>query len=453
MELKGITVNIRSRTTTIAAAAAVALLMTSCIGGSRTTEAQSAGSAGKGEVKGAIGVTWWGGDQRNRLTNEVADMFVKEHAGVTIDRQSADWASYWTKLNVQAAGKSLPCVVQLQGRQLNDYTKSGVLIPLDPMIDSGAIDVSDIPKAVVDAGRGTDGKVYFLPYGVAYDAVSINTTLAKQAGVGLPAEGYNWDDFVSFLTKAQPNLSEGTATIGSEGGVPNFFIGWAQANGKKLFAKDGKLGFSKEDLIGYWNMWEKLRKANVTISADKAAEELGPDQGFLATGQVMVATEIPGNALTAASNTLAGKNSSQSLTTIPYPSGPNGSGATALSASGFAIAKNCQNVPTAAAFINYFTNDPAAGKVFAADNGAPSNTKVLDAQLADASLSATKKHELELYKQIVAANPGTIVFPPKYQATFEAPFRRNYDEVAFGRMTVTQAVDKFFSEANASLGQ
>jgi len=451
MESKGITVNIRSRTTTIAAAAAVALLMTSCIGGSRTTEAQSAGSAGKGEVKGAIGVTWWGGDQRNRLTNAVADMFVKEHAGVTIDRQSAAWASYWTKLNVQAAGKSLPCVVQLQGRQLNDYTKSGVLIPLDPMIDSGAIDVSDIPKAVVDAGRGTDGKVYFLPYGVAYDAVSINTTLAKQAGVGLPAEGYNWDDFVSFLTKAQPNLSEGTATIGSEGGVPNFFIGWAQANGKKLFAKDGKLGFSKEDLIGYWNMWEKLRRANVTMSPDKFAEQGGLDQGYLATGQMMADT-IPGNLLTVASKTLAGKNSSQSLTTIPYPSGPNGSG-NALYPSGFAIAKNCQNVPTAAAFINYFTNNPSAGKVFAADNGAPSNTKVLDAQLADASLAATKKHELELYKQIVAANPPIIVFPPKYQATFEASFRRNYDEVAFGRMTVTQAVDKFFSEANASLGQ
>ena len=440
--------NIRSRTTMIAATAAAALLLTSCSG----TSGNTPDAAGKGEVKGAIGVTWWGGDQRNKLTNAVADMFVKEHPGVTIDRQSADWTGYWTKVNVQAAGKSLPCVVQIQGRQLNDYTKNSVLIPLDPMIDSGAIDVSGIPKAVVDAGRGSDGKVYLVSYGVAYDAVGINTTLAQQAGVGLPAEGYNWDDFVSFLTRAQPNLPDGVAAANLQGGIPGVFLGWAQANGKKLFAKDGKLGFSKEDLIGYWNMWEKLRRANVTMPADKAAEELGPDQGFLATGQVM-ATEIPGNSLTAASNTLAGTNSSQSLTTIPYPSGPAGAGATALSANGFAIAKNCQNVPTAAAFINYFTNNPSAGKVFAADNGAPSNTKVLDAQLADASLSATKKHELELYKQIVAANPGTIIFPPKYQATFEAPFKLNYDEVAFGRMTVTQAVDKFFSEANAGLGQ
>ena len=431
----------------IAATAAAAVLLTSCSG----TSGNTPDAAGKGEVTGAIGVTWWGGDQRNKLTNEVADMFVKEHPGVTIDRQSADWAGYWTKLNVQAAGKSLPCVVQLQGRQLNDYTKNNVLIPLDPMIDAGTIAISDIPKAVVDAGRGTDGKVYFLPYGVAYDAVGINTALAQQAGVDVPAEGYNWDDFVSFLTKAQPSLPEGTATIGSEGGVPNFFIGWAQANGKTLFAKDGKLGFSKEDLTGYWNMWEKLRKANVTMPPDKFAEQGGLDQGYLATGQMMTDT-IPGNLLAVASKTLAGTKSDQSLTTIPYPSGPNGSG-NPLYPSGLAIAKSCQNVPTAAAFINYFTNDPAAGKVFAADNGAPSNTKVLDAQLADASLSATKKHELELYKQIVASDPPIIVFPPKYQAMFEASFRRNYDEVAFGRMTVTQAVDKFFSEANASLGQ
>ena len=444
--------NIRSCTRMIAATAAAALLLTSCSGTSGTTQTESAGTAKEGEVTGAIGVTWWGGDQRNELTNAVADMFVKEHPGVTIERQSADWTGYWTKVNVQAAGKSLPCVVQIQGRQLNDYTKNGVLIPLDPMIDAGTIAISGIPKAVVDAGRGTDGKVYLVPYGVGYDAIGVNTTLAQQAGVDVPAEGYNWDDFVSFLTKAQPNLPDGAAAANLQGGIPGVFLGWAQANGKTLFAKDGKLGFSKEDLIGYWNMWEKLRKANVTMPADKAAEELGPDQGFLATGQVM-ATEIPGNSLTAASNTLAGTKSDQSLTTIPYPSGPAGAGATALSASGFAIAKNCQNVPTAAAFINYFTNDPAAGKVFAADNGAPSNTKVLDAQLADASLSATKKHELELYKQIVASDPPIIVFPPKYQAMFEASFRRNYDEVAFGRMTVTQAVDKFFSEANASLGQ
>jgi len=443
---------IRSRTTTIAAAAAVALLLTSCGGTSGTAESPSTGGADKGAVAGTIEVTWWGGDQRNKLTNEVVDMFVKENPGVTVDRQATDWPSYWTKLNVQAASKSLPCVVQLQGRQLNDYTKSNVLMPLDPMIDSGAIDVSGIPKAVVDVGRGTDGKLYFLPYGVAYDAVGVNTVLAEQAGADLPAEGYDWNDYISFLTKAQPNLPQGVAAADSRGGLTNFFIGWTQANGKKLFAKDGTLGFSKKDLIGYWNMWEKLRKANVTMSADKTAEEpAGPDQGYFATGQVM-ADAIPGNALTPASNTLAGTDSKGSLTTLAYPSGPNGSG-NALFPSGFAISSNCQNAPTAAAFINYFTNDPSAGKVFAADNGAPSNTKVLDAQLADASLSVTKKHELELYKQIVAAKPPIIVFPPKYQATFETSFTRNYEEVAFGRMTVSQAVDSFFDEANASLGQ
>jgi len=436
----------------IAATAAAALLLTSCSGTSGTTQTESAGTAKEGEVTGAIGVTWWGGDQRNELTNAVADMFVEEHPGVTIERQSADWTGYWTKVNVQAAGKSLPCVVQIQGRQLNDYTKNNVLIPLDPMIDAGTIAISDIPKAVVDAGRGTDGKLYFLPYGVAYDAVGINTTLAQQAGVDLPAEGYNWDDFVSFLTEAQPKLPAGVAAVDSRGGITNFFIGWAQANGKQVFGEDGKLGFSKEDLTGYWNMWEELRKANVTMSADKTAEEpTSTEQSYLATGQVMADT-LPGNALTPASKTLAGAHSDQTLTSIPYPSGPNGSG-NPLYPSGFAIAENCQNVPTAAAFINYFTNDPAAGKVFSADNGAPSNTKVLDAVLADASLAATKKHELELYKQILAAEPPIIVFPPGYQATFEASFTRNYNEAAFGRMTVAQAVDAFFSEANAGLGQ
>jgi multiple sugar transport system substrate-binding protein len=443
-----------TRFTLLAGAAATAILLAGCGGGTSVTANQAGTSApdGKGDVKGDIQVSWWGGDSRNQKTNAVIDMFTGKNAGVTVDRQSADFAKYFDKLNVQAASKNLPCVVQLQGRQINDYTKRNVLLPLDGMVDSGAIDISDIPKAVVDAGRGTDGKLYFLPYGAAYDAVGVNTTLADQAGVGLPADGYNWSDFTQYLTTAQAKLPEGVTAANIGGGRPNYFIGWTQANGKTLFDKDGKLGFSKDDLKQYWTMWDDLRQKGVTISAQKSAEEpTAPDQSYLAHGESMTDT-LPGNALTPATKTLTGAKPGQEMTTIPFPSGSKGSG-NALYPSGFAISANCNNVPTAAAFVNFFTNDLEAGKSFASDNGAATNTKVLDAQLADPALSATKKHELELYKQIIAKNPPTIVFPAGYQSVFEDSFKRAYQEVSYGRMSIDQAVDKFFTEANAKLGQ
>lgn len=326
-----------------------------------------------------------------------------------------------------------------------------MLLPLDPMIESGAIKVDDIPKEVVDTGRGPDGKLYFLPYGAAYDAVGVNETLARQAGIGLPPEGYDWKQYTDWIASAKGKLPEGVFAAGSRGGLPNYFIAYQLANGTDLFTNDGKLGFSKESLVEYWEMWEKLRKSGVTMSADTQADEPeGAEQNFIAQGRLMT-DSMPGNALTPASATLAGKAGGQKLTTLPMPSGPSGPG-NALFSSGFAIPTNCDNVPTAAAFIDFFTNDLEAGKTFRSDNGAATNTKVLQAQIDDPALPALKKHELELFSKIAANKPPTILYPPGYQATFESAFTRAYEEIAFGKKTVQQAADSFFTEANAGLG-
>lgn len=430
-----------------------ALGLTACAGGTGGAGGGGGGGGvdGTGDVTGEVSIAWWGGDSRNEKTNAVIDMFEAANEGVTTDRQAADFSTYWDKLNVQASSKSMPCAIQVQGRQVNDYTQHNLLLPLDPMIESGVINVDDIPEAVLDTGRGTDGNLYFLPYGAAYDAVGVNETLAEQSGVGLPEEGYTWDDYTEWLTEAAASLPEGTRAVDSNGGRPNFFIGWTLANDLSLFSEDGKLGFSEEDLTEYWTMWEDLRADGVTETAERTAEEpTATDQSYFANGQILSDT-LPGNALTPASLTLAGRGDA-SITTIAYPSGDAGSG-NALYPSGFAIPASCDNVPTAAAFIDYFTNDLDAGIAFAGDNGAPTNTKVLDALLADESLADTKKHELELYQEIVENDPPSIVFPPGYQATFEASFKRAYEDISFGRSSIEEAVTTFFDEANASLGQ
>ncbi|SMH48847.1 carbohydrate ABC transporter substrate-binding protein, CUT1 family [Rathayibacter oskolensis] len=430
---------------------AAALALTACSGGGGGAAAGASGQDGQGDVTGEIAIAWWGGDSRNQKTNAVIDLFEAANDGVTTDRQAGEFAGYFDKLNVQASSRSMPCAVQLQGRQVNDYTKNDLLLPLDPMIESGAISVDDIPEAVLDTGRGTDGNLYFLPYGAAYDAIGVNLTLAEQAGVEPLPDGYTWDDYTEWLTEASATLPEGSRAVDSSGGRPNYFIGWTLANGLSMFGDDGKLGFTEEDLTEYWTMWEEMRTSGVTETRERTAEEpTATDQGYFANGQLLSDT-LPGNALTPASATLAGRGDAV-ITTFPYPSGEAGSG-NALYPSGFAIPKTCDNVPTAAAFIDFFTNDPEAGSTFAADNGAPSNTVVLDALLADESLPETKKHELELFQEIVAQDPTSIVFPPGYQATFEASFKRAYEDVSFERKTIDEAVQTFFDEANASLGQ
>jgi multiple sugar transport system substrate-binding protein len=435
-----------------AGAVALALLVAGCSGTSATGgDGGGAGDDGKGEVKGTIRLSWWGGEVRNQKTNAVADLFVKANPGVTVDRETTDFGSYWNRLNVQAAGKNMPCVTQTQARQLNDYTKRKVLKPLDDMVSSGALDVSDIPKEILDTGRGPDGKLYMLPYGAAYDALTVNQTLAERAGVPAPPDGYDFTWFFDWVKQSQPKLPKGVAATDLRGGLPNYLIAYLNGRGQQMFTTDGKIGFGKEVLTEYWNRWEELRKAGATTDPAATAEEpTQAEESFMAQGRVL-SDNRPGNWLTPLQKALDGKGTGQKLMTYPMPAGPSGSGNVIIT-SGFSIPTNCDNVPTAAAFIKFWMTNPEAVKLFSSDNGAVTNTKFLAEQIGDTSLPATKRQELAVYQKVVAQKPTAVLYPPGYQTAFEGTFTRAYQDVSFGRKTVQQAVDSFFAEANAALG-
>jgi multiple sugar transport system substrate-binding protein len=343
----------------------------------------------------------------------------------------------------------MACVVQMQGRELNDYASKGLLVDLDPLVKAGTIDVSNIPKNVLDTGRGTDGKLYEIPYGAAYDSIMINQALAKDAGVGIPAQGYTWDDFQNYLKKAQSKLPAGVKAANLGGGLPNYFIEYVRAQGENMF-NGSKVAFSQQALVNFWNMWESFRKSGVTTSAqEKAAEAPQTEQSFIAQGKVMLDNK-PGNQLGQAQGALTGAKPGQQLTTVALPSGPGGSG-TVLFTSGFSIPKSCNNQATAAEYINFWVNDHQANQLFASNNGADTNQKELQAQIADPKLNDATKHMLQLYQQIVAKNPPTVLYPAGYQANFETAFTQAYQQISLKGASVEATAKSFIDSLNSAL--
>jgi multiple sugar transport system substrate-binding protein len=432
-----------------AGSVAVALVASGCAGGTSIGANPNEGADGTGDVTGTVRVAWWGSGPRNEVTNAVIDLFTAAHPGTTVEGESADFQAYIERLNVQASSGNLPCATQLQGRQLNDYTTKNVLLDLQPMVDAGTIDVSQIPAEVLDTGRGLDGKLYMIPYGAAYDAMTVNATLAEQAGVGLPPEGYDWAALGEWAQRAQPGLPADIPALALGGGLPNNFISYVAGRGESLF-DDRRLGFGEDLLAEYWDMWERLRAAGVTTTPEQNAEE--PDQTeqrYVAQGRVL-ADNLPGNALTPAQRTLDGLAPGQQLATLPLPSGPAGGG-NVLFTSGFAIPTSCDNVPTAAAFVDFFVNDDAGARAFLSANGAVTNSRHLQQQLDDAALPALKRAELDLYQRIVADGPVSVVYPPGYQASFENAFVRAYESVVFAGTPTREAAQAFITEVNAVL--
>lgn len=436
-----------------AALAAVGLTLTACsTAGTAAAPSTTTGSSSTAaEIGGSIRIAWWGGTTRDERTGAVIDLFKQANPGVSTETESPVWNDYFTKLNVEAASKTLPCVMQLQNRQVAEYVKSGAVVPLDDLVASGAIDTSKIPAAIVDAGRGQDGKLYFLPYGLTYDAMVFNSKLASDAGVTVPQDAYTWDEFFSWVQQAQPDLPSGTYAVASMGDLANLFIDYVYANGTDPFNDAGKINFSKDQLTTYWDIWKKLSDDGVSQPPDQAAEEpSAPEASSFALGKIL-ASSFGGNRVATVQETLTAADPQATVVANHLPGGGSSNG-NPLYASGFAISSNCDNVATAAAFINFFSNDVQAGLAFQADNGAPSNTDVLQALLDSPDLSDPVKADMGLYKKIADNGPGHITFPPGYQAQFDASFKRNFDAVLFGQVTVAQAVDAFFSEVDPSLG-
>lgn len=437
----------RPRWALAVAAGLVVLVIAACGGG---PSQPAGGAAGKGPVKGTIRYSWWGSGIRNQKTEAVNHLFEKKYPGVTVQAEIADFAPYWQKLTVQSAAHNLPCVPQMQTRYLSDYASRHVLMPLDDLVKSGAIDVSGIPRPVLDLGRGSDGKLYMIPTGLATFSIMYNATLVEQAGQADLPNGYTWGTYQNWLLQASRRLPSGVYAADLRGGQPSeLFFGYVISHGQPVF-KGRQLGFAKQLLIDWWQYWDKLRQDGATVSPSMMAEEpAGIQEGYLPQGKVM-ADARPANQFGAAQAplTAAGKGT---LKMVPYPSGPSGSGEVMVS-SGLSIGANCDNVPAAAAFINFFANDADAARVYGSDNGVVSVTKLAEAQLNDPGTPASVQAQIRLYKTIIGSIPKAITYPSGYQAVVDL-LARNYEAYVFRTRTMQQAVDSFFSESNAALQQ
>ena len=432
-----------------ASGTSVGAAQTASAAASPAAMSSAAGAAAKGAVSGTIGFSWWGTGQRNTKTQAVIKLFQQKYPQASIQGVPiGDFSTYWQKLTVEAAAHNLPDVPQMQVRYMSAYDTRGALRPLDDLAAQGVIDISGIPKVVVDSGRGSDGKLYMIPTGSATNNWMYNDSMVKAAGLPSPDTLATWDALQQWLLQAKGKLPSGVYACDLKGGDDSIWWAWVATTGQKVFNPDGTLGFSKQTMVDYWNWWEALRKAGATVPAAMNQEEPTSNvQTYLATGKVMF-DEAPANQLSAYQSALttAGKGT-MLVAAFPRTSAGNGQ---ALINNGMSIAANTTNLPTAAAWVNFFTNDPEGAKAYSSDNGTVTVTALLDAQIAAAAGAAPGQQTyLKFLKDVIAGNPTIIDFPANYNAVVLA-LKNNYSDVAFGKASVQAAVDAFFSQANAA---
>ena len=178
------------------------------------------------KLSGNIRFTWWGSTTRNDKTERIIKLFEAANPGVTVTREPGEFNSYWDKLTVQSASGNQPCSITMQSRYLAQYADPAILKPLDDLVKAGTLDVRGVAPAVVDSGRGPDGKLYFIPSGVFYFTVLMNKTEIEKAGLQLPDDNWTWDDYASFARKLAAKLPSGTYATGNFGEAFDAFTNW-----------------------------------------------------------------------------------------------------------------------------------------------------------------------------------------------------------------------------------
>ena len=148
-------------------------------GGSGSDDSNTGSGSGSGT---SLTVSWWGNQARNEVTQGALDLYSEQNPGVTFDGQFAEWADYWNKLATASAGHTLPDIIQMDYKYLEQYVSNGLLVDLTPYVEDGTIDVSSVSEDILNSGKVGDG-LYAIPTGINAPALVYNKTVTDEAGV------------------------------------------------------------------------------------------------------------------------------------------------------------------------------------------------------------------------------------------------------------------------------
>lgn len=428
----------------VAALAAGAVALSGCGGGGAASEAT-------GEVEGNIAYGFWGTPARAEKVDAVIDLFTEQYPDASVKGEVADYYAYIERLTVRAAGGDLPCATGSQSTFFAQYADNGVFRTLDDLIESGQIDVSGIPDDVLAAGQ-IDGEQYMIPTGTFVRLLAYNADLVDAAGVEAPSNDLTWEEYAAWLGELQAGLPEGVYAAENEGGLMFTFTSWVIGHGGEVFTADNELGFDKQVLADYFEYWLALADAGVILPPSSIPEQNGAlELTPMAVGTAAAGTrDIPHIYIT--EQALAGAGKPASIEQVSIPSEDPDQSANVLGSNGISIPESCENIPTAAAWIDYFANDIDAALAFQSDNGILTNTDAQDALLEDPEIPDGVKQNVTILRGLTEDGDLTTSRYPAGLNTISNELLRLYQSVAFGEMSVDDAVDAFFASAENALG-
>ncbi|MEO3812728.1 extracellular solute-binding protein [Sphaerisporangium sp. B11E5] len=403
-----------------------------------------AGCGGSGDGGGAGAVTirfaWWGSDQRAKITNEAVKLFMAKNPGIKVVTSTAIYDAYFQKLATETAGGNAPDVMQMSDRHLQDYAARGVVLDLRPH-EGKEIRTDGLKKEVM--GLGTLGdKLYGLPLGQTAMVMVYDPVLWEKAGAEKPELGWTWDDYFEAAKKVSDHTGRKVYGASDFGGIESWFKVWLSQQGKGLYAPDGSLGYTEQDVVRWWEMATRFRKAGaVTPGEITAVNPAGsPVARKLSASEFQPDSTVAPDAWKAFDNDYA---------LAPPPQVGADPGLYGEPPMLLSVSARTKQRAAALKLADFVVNDPEAAKILGMSRGLPANL-ANRAAIAPTLTGAWK--QVYAYEELIAGKVKTgPPAPPKGAGTLFTLFDKYYQEVMYDRAAPADAARRYYAEARQVL--
>ncbi len=387
-------------------------------------------------------MSWWGGDARHELTNEVLDLFEEENPGITVVRDFGGFDGYLDKITTQYAGKNSPDVIQLYNEVLVEFADRGQVYDMNEAVDAGVLSLDGWPADLV-ATTTIDGKLSALDFGLSTHGFIFDETKSAELGVALPDENYTWDDLKTYGAAIR------TASGGAVAGVTDLahsyqvFEVWAKQHGEEYMTADG-LGFSEQTLADYWQYWADMRDAGAATAPDVSSEYLGTPYDAVIAG-VAASTFLFVNQYEGVT-----ANTPNTLALTRLPSESQDPGQYLRMSMNLIISSQSEHPLEAAKLVNFLLNSEEANSILGIDRGVPANGNVVEA--ATAGVNDVVAKAMGVIQSVRDNGSAAPVPAPVGSGAVNTLFSETAQQVQFGRMSIDEAVASFFAQAKSELG-
>ena len=367
---------------------------------------------GDGDV--TIRFTWWGSDDRARLTEEAVALFEERNPGIDVVTSYSAFDGYFEKLATETAGGNPPDVIQMDYAYLREYADRGVLADLNEFGEDQL---------------GTE---------------EITPLLATSGEIDLPEPGWTWEDWFDA------SLELADATDGESVGLTDFgwswetFQVWLRQQDKDLYTEDAELAFERADVVEYMELLDRFRsegastEGSVTAQIDGAVENSPVSRG-LAFADFSWDSTVP------SFFSVLGR----PVALAPMPRIGERVGQFAKPAMLVSVAEGSEHKEAAAALVDFLLNDEDAGKIQGTTRGMPVNESVREAVGAELEGADEVVYE---YEELLADElEETPPPPPPGNSTLKREWERLNQVVAFGQISIDEAADQFLNRAQQEL--